>query len=184
MKDVIVLLGMPGSGKSTQADLLCNNKKYMFFGMGDIIRETLKKKNKVSNQIKKLVNSGNLIPFEISADLLFTKIKNHKSKKILIDGFPRQLEQATILDYFLYSKKYNLRAVLYIDISKKESYKRLFNRKREDDTKKVIKNRINVFYKEIIPVLERYDNKNKLIKINGNQSIENVYSEIIKKLKI
>lgn len=184
MKDVIVLLGMPGSGKSTQADLLCNNKKYMFFGMGDIIRDTLKKKNKVAKQIKNLVNSGNLIPFEISADLLFTDIKEHKSKKILIDGFPRQIEQAYILDYFLYSKKYNLRAVLYIEISKKESYKRLYNRKRNDDTKKVIKKRINVFYKEIKPVLERYEQKEVLIKINGHQNIEDVYSEIIKKLKI
>jgi adenylate kinase len=184
MKDVIVLLGMPGSGKSTQADLLCNNKKYMFFGMGDIIRDTLKKKTKVAKQIKDIVNKGELISFEISADLLFTDIKNHKSKKILIDGFPRQLEQAYILDYFLYSKKYKLRAVLYINISKKESYKRLLKRKRKDDSKKVIKNRINVFYKEINPVLQRYEDKKLLIEINGNQSIEYVYSEIIKKLKI
>ncbi len=184
MKDVIVFLGMPGSGKSTQAGFLSVNKKYTKFVTGDIIRNTLKKKTKLAKTIKKIVDVGDLIPFEVSADLLFTEIKEHKSKKILIDGFPRQIEQAYILDYFLYAKEYNLRAVLYIDISKKESYKRLLQRKRKDDTKKVIKERINVFRKEITPVLERYKQKGLLVEINGEQTIEEVYSEIIKKLKM
>jgi adenylate kinase len=184
MKDVIVLLGMPGSGKSTQAAILSTNKNYTFFGIGEILRKHTKKRTKLAKKIKQIVDVGELVPFEISADLLFTEIKNHKSKKILIDGFPRQIEQAMILDYFLYSQKYNLRAVLFIDISKKESYKRLLKRKRKDDTKKAIKQRINVFYKEVKPVLKRYKQKDLLIKINGAQTIEDVYSEIIKSLKI
>ncbi len=184
MKDVIVLLGMPGCGKSTQAGLISKNKKYVEFGMGDILRDVLKRKTKIAKNIKKTINDGYLVPFEISADFLFKEIESHKSKKILIDGFPRQIEQAIILDYFLHSKRYNLKAILYIDITKKESYKRLFKRKRKDDTKKSIKNRINIFRKEIKDVLERYKKKKLLIKIDGNQNIEDVYSEIIKKLKI
>jgi adenylate kinase len=182
-KNLLLILGPPGSGKSTQAKIIENEFKFKQIIQSNLLKEEVKKKTKVGLQINKIMLEGNLVPYEITCKLLYEKLKKTKSKNILIDGFPRQMEQVHVLDYFIYTENINFLGIIYINLTEKECIKRLVLRKREDDTPKAIRTRLYNYFKETKPVIERYDKKNKLIKINGNKTIENVAAEIKIKLK-
>ena len=182
-KNLLIILGPQGSGKSSQARIIEKEFKFKQIIQSDLLKEEVKKKTKVGLQINKIMLEGNLVPYEITCKLLFEKIKKTKSKNILIDGFPRQMEQANVLDYFIYVENINFLGVVYIKLAEKECIKRLLLRNREDDTSKAIKTRLYNYFKETKPVIERYNLKNKLIKTNGNDTVENVAAEIKLKLK-
>jgi adenylate kinase len=182
-KKILVMLGPAGSGKSTQAELISKKFNYKHIIESNILKDEVKKNTSLGKQIKEIIAKGELVPFEVSSDLLFKKIKKNKNKNILIDGFPRAIEQAIILDYFLYSQGYKFIGVIYLSIPKQESTKRLLLRKRADDNPKVIKERLEIYYHRTKEVIERYKEKGKMIEINGNQSIDNVFKEISRKLK-
>ncbi|MDD3178526.1 MAG: nucleoside monophosphate kinase [Candidatus ainarchaeum sp.] len=180
MKNLYIILGPQGSGKSTQGENIKNK-----FNLGYIIMsDLLIKKSKQNKNIKKIMTNGELVPPEISSDLMFKEIKKIKNKNILIDGFPREIAQANMLDYFLYlNKDIKLKNIIYIKLNKKECIKRLLLRKRYDDTKKSIENRLNFYYEKTDPVIKEYKNRNKLIIINGNKEIKEVFKEITTKIK-
>ncbi len=182
-KNILIFLGPQGSGKSTQAKIISKLKKYTHIVESDLLHNFVTQNNKESKQVQKIIKKGEMVPFEISCDVLFKKINSLKSKKIIVDGFPRTINQAHVIDYFLYKKKHNLLGIVYIDLNKKECIKRLLLRKREDDTLKIINKRLKIYFKETSVVLDYYKQKDKLIKINGNQTIEKVTNEILNKIK-
>jgi adenylate kinase len=183
-KNILIILGPAGSGKTTQAELISKYYNYKTITMSSVLKEELNKKIKPNNKINKIILKGELVSYKISCDLLFKKIKKTKSKNILIDGFPRQIEQAIIFDYFLYINKYKLKNIIYINLNKKECIKRLLVRKRKDDTKISINKRLYIYRKETIKVIEKYEKENLVLHVNGNNKIDFIFSEIKKKLKI
>lgn len=184
MKNIYILLGPQGSGKSTQGKKIQETYNMEYIIMSDLLKKESKKKTKLAKEISKIMKNGDFVPPETSSHLMIEKIKKSKKRNILIDGFPRELAQMHILDYYIYiTKNIEIKNVIYIDLNKKECIKRMLLRKRYDDTKKAIKHRLNFYYKETNPVLEEYDKRKKLIKINGKQEIEDVFKEIKNKLK-
>lgn len=181
-KDIYILLGPQGSGKSTQADLITKKLKFTKIVESDLLKKEGKKNTKKGKEIKKIMKKGDLVPFEISCDLLFKKIKSTKKNKILIDGFPREPEQAHVLDYFVYANKYNIKEVIYIDTSIDECIRRMKLRKRADDSPKIIKERLKLYFKDTKPLIKYYKKQNKLIKVNGNGNIESIFKNILKKI--
>jgi len=182
-KKIILMIGPAGSGKGTQNKFIEKDFGYKPLSMGELLREEAKRKTKLGKKIKEIISKGNLIPLELASDLLFEKLKKEKSNKILMDGFPREYDQAAVFDYFLHTQNFEIVAVIHLNISKKESIKRLLQRKRNDDTKKAITKRLEDYDNITKKVIHRYKEKEKLIEINGNQSVENVYKEIKRKLK-
>jgi len=182
-KNILIFLGPQGSGKSTQAEIISKSKKYTYIIESDLLHQYSKQKHKEAKMVSEMMKKGEMIPFEISCEVLFNKINSIKSNKIIIDGFPRLLDQAHVLDYFLYKHKHNLKGIIYIDLPKKECVKRLLLRKREDDTLKIINTRLKIYFEKTKMVLDHYKTKKKLIKINGNQSIKKVTKEINTKIK-
>jgi len=182
-KKIIIMIGPAGSGKGTQNKLIEKNFGYRPFSMGEILREETNKKTKLGKKINQIISKGQLVPLEISCDLIFTRIKKEKAHEILIDGFPREYDQAVIFDYFLHLNNFMLVGVIHLNIPKTESIKRLLLRKRCDDTKKAIKKRLEDYENITKKVINRYKHQKKLIEINGNKSIENVFKEIKRKLK-
>jgi adenylate kinase len=180
-KEILIFLGPQGSGKSTQAEIISKLKKYTHVVESDLLHDFVNKNSTESKLVKEMMKKGEMIPFEISCEVLFKKINSLKSNKIIIDGFPRMLNQVHVFDYFLYKNKYKLKNIVYINLDKKECIKRLLLRKREDDTLKIINRRLEIYFKETKMVLDYY--KNKLLKINGNQTIEKVTNDILNKLK-
>jgi len=114
---------------------------------------------------------------------LFKKIKKSKKNKIVIDGFPREINQAIVFDYFVFSENIDFLGIVYLSLSKESSVKRLLLRKRKDDTKKIIQKRLEIYYKETKPVIERYKKQKKLIEIDGEPSIEEIFKNVKNKLK-
>ena len=198
----IVLLGPPGSGKSVQSELLEKHFKLKRILMGDILRLEARRKTRIGKKIKAAMNKGKLVNSKIVMELA----KKHIGKTrhgILFDGFPRDLYEARHLDKIMH-----VTHVFFVDVPKSLIIKRLSSRyecycgmtynlltkkprhnltcdkcgrklyRRDDDRPEIIKKRIVVYKKETMPVIKHYGNR--LVKINGNQSISKVFAAIKK----
>ncbi|MFH1709885.1 MAG: adenylate kinase [bacterium] len=128
--DVYVFAGPPGSGKGTQAKLLAPKLKVPHISLGDLLREAVRSASKVGEIAKGYLDAGKLVPDNVAIDVAEETVRKEECKSgFVIDGFPRTLEQAVLFDKLLESLKFNLKKVLYIDISQEEIIKRLAGRR-------------------------------------------------------
>lgn len=173
-------MGIQGSGKSTQGNLLAKKLGLSYLSTGHIFREVTKEKTKWGRYVKETMNAGLLIP-----DIKTVRIVEEYLKKpqyqngYILDGFPRTLIQAKRF-------KNSVDKVFYLRVSDKEALWRLSYRNeeiREDETLLALRKRIELFHKVTKPVLEFYRQKKILREIKGEKSIEDVYQEIIGHLK-
>jgi adenylate kinase len=203
----IILFGPQGCGKGTQADLITRNHGLYHLSMGDELRAEIKKVTPLGKKIQEIVNSGALVPDEITNTLLMNVAKRHKH--IIFDGYPRREEQLQFL-----TKNFKIDAAIEIDLSETESIKRIASRRmcskcgknyntiylkpkvegkcdidgavlvqRNDDKPAEIKKRLNI-YKDQTEPLKKYYSKQKILHIiDGNQPIADVYKDIDRILK-
>lgn len=175
----IVLVGVQGSGKSTQGNLLSEKLGIPYLSTGHIFREMAKEKTPQGRYIKETLNAGFLIPDDKTIEIVNEYLsKPEYEKGYILDGFPRTLVQAE-------SFKENVNKVVYIKLSDEEALKRISGRKdqgREDDTLVALKKRIESFHKFTEPVINYYREKGMLAEINGQGSIEEINQEILSNL--
>lgn len=174
-KQAIILLGPPGSGKGTQANLLAEKLGFVHLDSGDIIREHFKKfpDDPEVKKAKRLYNQGELIPPSTITKWIKEKIKGN----IISSGSPRTLYEAKKLKEFFKKNNYELK-IFNIAISPQETMKRNTLRGRDIiDTPKKIKERLEVYEKRTKPVLDFFSSQ--VIQINGEQTIEKVHQDII-----
>ena len=164
----IIIFGHTGSGKTTQAKYIARLLKLKHIEAGAILRK-IAKKNKF---IRKIINQGKLVPDNITIKIMEKELKNRKN--FILDGYPRTLKQARAL-------KFKPDLVIYLKTSKNNIVKRLFLRKRSDDTKKSIEKRYDLYLKRTLPVINYYKKMKNFKEINGNPSIKKG-SESIKKV--
>ena len=181
---IIVLLGPPGSGKGTQAELICKKFGFFHFSKGNILRNEVKKKTKIGKEIELIINAGKLISDKTIIKIVDNKISKQLKlyKGFLFDGFPRNLSQAKAFDILLGKNNQSITSVIQLSVHEEEISKRIQKRKleekREDDNENVLKSRLDVYFDETKPLLDFYQKKNKLNKINGTQTINDVNDQI------
>jgi len=208
----ILILGAPGAGKGTQSDIISKKLNIPHISTGDILRKEISQGTELGKKVKEYVESGRLVPDEIIADILLNELKNDVYKNgYILDGFPRNIDQAKILE----NKGISFDRVVLIDTSEDEVLKRLSGRRvcekcgavyniyynkpkidgicdncggkliqRDDDKEDVVKRRFEVFYNQTMPVIKYYEEKGILIKVNGNKSLDDIKSEIFKLLGV
>jgi len=177
----IVLIGIQGSGKSTQGNLLSEKFKIPYLSTGHIFRSIAKEHSPLGRYIKEVMNAGYLIPDSKTLRIVSDYLKRPEYEKgYILDGFPRTLIQA---------KKFQngISKVLYLRVSDKEALWRLSYRNgdddREDETLAGIRRRIESFHKFTEPVLKYYQKKDLLAEINGEKPIKEIYEKILHALK-
>ena len=211
----IIMLGAPGAGKGTQADILSQEMDLPHIASGDLFRQALEERTKVGLLAKSYMDKGELVPDEITIKMILERINQPDcASGCLLDGFPRTLHQAEVLDKALKEHGKSIDKAIYIEVPNEELVKRLSGRwlcrtcqtpyhttssppktlgkcdkcggelyQRSDDREETVKDRLNIFFAQTVPILDYYKKQNKLIRVNGNLGMQGVAREIISALK-
>ena len=125
----IVILGAPGAGKGTQADIICRETHLQHIASGDLFRQALEEQSELGLLAKSYMENGKLVPNEITIKMIFQRISSPDcASGCLFDGFPRTLEQAQALDRALAEKGKTIDEAVYIKVDDEELVKRLSGR--------------------------------------------------------
>ena len=204
----IVLLGPPGSGKGTQTERLCAELKFTKISTGDLLREAVKLGTPLGVKAKSYMESGGLVPDQLVGDLIKEKLTDLKGG-VILDGFPRTVEQAKMLDQIII-----VDMAIDLEVDEELLVKRLTERRvckacnsvfhlefnppkvpgkcdkcgseliqRNDDSEKVVRERLRVYKEKTLPLTRYYYDKQILTRIDGQGDIGDVYERILKALK-
>ncbi|WP_024791641.1 adenylate kinase [Lebetimonas sp. JS032] len=187
MKKLFLIIGAPGSGKTTDAELIAkrNPDTIVHYSTGDLLRAEVASGSELGKKIKSYIDNGNLVPLEIVINTIKSAIEKADKDIILIDGFPRSVEQMIALNKMLKTAKdIDLVAVIEVEVSEEIARDRVLGRARgADDNAEVFNNRMKVFLEPLKDIEEFYSKQNKLIKINGERTVEEIVDEMEKVIK-
>lgn len=173
----IIIMGPPGSGKSTQAKLLAEFLSVPCLEAGDLLYYLSQENSERGRKIKEAMETGSLVEGRLTVDIISEQLKSPSYKNgVVIDGFPRSLSQAR--DF-----QFPQDMVIYVDVSDEENMKRLLKRERKDDTPELIKKRLEIYHHQTEPVLEFYRQKGILLAVWGERPIEEIHQDILGRLK-
>ena len=172
----VILVGGPASGKGTISELMLKEMICCHISTGDLLRHEIKNETFIGLLLKDTISKGDLVPDDLIMNLLVGKIKQSKRfPLIILDGFPRTVDQAKLLSNYL-----DITKVVYLECKQETLVSRIVNRGktsgRADDNESTAQNRISTFLKETVPVLEYYSDK--LTTIDGEQSVEQVWLKV------
>lgn len=182
----IVLFGMPGSGKGTQANFIKIKYNLTHISTGDVFRENMKNNTELGKLAKSYIDSGKLVPDKLTIKLLEKKIEeNTNSKGFIFDGFPRTIEQGIHLDDFLSKKNLFIDLTISLEVDEQILIDRILKRgvdsgRADDQDRFKIKKRFDEYNKKTSILKKFYENQNKFFSINGQDSINQVKDRLTK----
>lgn len=205
----VIFLGAPGAGKGTQAAAVSRELNLAHIATGDLFRQALEQGTELGMQAKTYMEKGQLVPDGITTQMVLEKMEASVDKTgAILDGFPRNLEQARALDKALGGEK-SIDKVIYIKVPEKELQRRLSDRwvcrscqavysagesaavasgrcercggelyQRPDDTAETVKKRLEVYFAETEPLIDYYAQEGKLVEIDGEGGVAEVTGRI------
>lgn len=181
MKKLFLIIGAPGSGKTTDASIIAaNDAKFVHYSTGDLLRAEVASGSELGKLIDSFISKGNLVPLEVVVNAIISAIRSSDKNYILIDGYPRSLEQMRELDRVLASQsEVMLDGVIEVDVSEEVARNRVLGRARgADDNDEVFNNRMKVYLEPIKEIRAFYNDKKLLHKINGERTIETIVADM------
>lgn len=199
----IIFLGPPGAGKGTQAQRICDALKIPQISTGDILRRAIKEQTPTGLKAKSFIDAGKLVPDEVVIDIVKERLAQDDCQNgYILDGFPRTVPQAEALATFA-----NMDAVVELDVADEVLVNRLSGRRvcltcgatyhvnmlggetkckcgkdliqRDDDKPETVLSRLTVYHNQTAPLVDYYQAKGLLHKIDGAQDVEAIYNAIL-----
>jgi adenylate kinase len=179
----MIIFGPPAAGKGTQSEKLIERFGFVHISTGDLFRWHTKNDTELGKRVKEIMNSGMLVPDEITIAMLKEELdKNPNAKGFLFDGFPRTVPQAEALDKFMKDNNTAIHHVVALDVTEEEVRKRIAKRKdienRADDEEDKLNKRINEYFSKTIHVLPYYEKLGRLNTVHGIGNIDEIFSKI------
>ncbi|SEH51615.1 MULTISPECIES: adenylate kinase [Atopobiaceae] len=200
----IVLLGAPGAGKGTQAQKLVADYGVAHISTGDLLRAAVKAQSKLGKEAKGYMDAGQLVPDQLVIDLVKERLEEDDAKKgFILDGFPRNTDQAVALDGELEAMGVNLDAALLVDVASEVIISRLSSRRtckdcgytapagvdtcprcggemyqRDDDKPETIARRLDTYKNQTEPLVEYYGGHGILKTVDGDRPVDEVYADV------
>ncbi len=181
-KKLFLIIGAPGSGKTTDAELIAKNnpENITHYSTGDMLRAEVSRGSERGKIIDSYISKGNIVPIDIAIETITNAIKSAPTSNIIIDGYPRSIEQMSKLDEYLADDtEIKLLHVIEVKVSEDVAKDRVLGRARgADDNSEVFDNRMRVYTEPLADIQAFYKAKNLLHVIDGERSIEEIVDEM------
>lgn len=183
----LILFGPPGAGKGTQSEKLIQKYGFVHISTGDLFRWHTKNDTDLGKRVKEIMNSGALVPDEITIAMLKAELdKNPGAKGFLFDGFPRTVAQAEALDKFMKENNTSIHHIIALDVTEAEVRTRIAKRRtienRVDDEEEKLNKRITEYFTKTIHVLPFYEKQGRLITIQGIGNVEDIFQNVCREV--
>ena len=182
----LVVIGRSGSGKGTQAEFILKRlgKDAYHVETGRFLRQMLTHENPTTLLARNIMKTGGLFPSWFGAFAWLRELieGGHGGDQLVFDGAPRKIEEAQLIDDVMKWHGRQLPVCIYVNVPEKEASARLLARGRDDDHPAAIHSRMQFFKKDVLPVVEFYRAKNRLVCIDGQRPVHEVWKEIDTKL--
>jgi adenylate kinase len=174
------MIGPPGSGKGTQSARLVQEFQIPHLSTGEVLREAMREETELGRAATKYMERGQLVPDDLVFHIVKERLQESDCRHgVLLDGFPRNQHQAELLQDFLDLRDTPLDLALALEVDRSELIRRMLERHRPDDTPETIAQRLEVYHAETAPVLDYYRQQNLLLTVNGMQSPDDVYQDVL-----
>ncbi len=200
-----IIFGPQASGKGTQAEKIAQKLAIQHISIGDVFRHEVAEQTTRGKQLEEYMNRGELVPAELNNKIVIEILQKHPDG-VILDGYPRTIDQAHFLD-----EHWHVEKVIVLEVPDEVCIERISGRRvcdnghdyhtlykppkqegicdidglplhvRDDDKPEAIKKRLNIYHTQTEPLLEHY--QEKLIRIDGNQNIDEVFKEILDMIK-
>jgi len=179
----LIIFGPPGAGKGTQAQLVAGKLNLFHLSTGEMLRNAAAEGTELGKKAKEIMDRGDLVSDEIMIGIVRDVLgKNDLKNGFILDGFPRTVKQAeALMEIF---KELNFLDVIVVSLTanEEELVKRLMSRGRSDDTESSVRNRLHVYERSSNPVIDFFEGKVKILKINGVGEIEKINENILNEI--
>jgi adenylate kinase len=181
----LLLIGAPGSGKGTQAELLAGRFGVTHISSGDLLRQHVRDRTALGQRVKAYIDTGDLVPDGLIMDMLRKPvIAAAEAGGYVLDGFPRTVDQAEASYAVVRELGVEVQAAVHLDVPRAELVRRLTARGRgSDDTQAVIEHRLQVYQEMTVPLLEYYADREWMLVVDGAQPAGAVHADIVRRIQ-
>lgn len=175
----IILIGPPGAGKGTQCQRLIDHLRVPHLSTGEMLRAAIRAGTAEGKQAREYMEHGQLVPDPLVLGMVTRRLEAPDCRAgCLLDGFPRTLAQAEMLDDLLERRAMTVDGVIELAVPRDELIRRMLARKRDDDDPEIFSKRIASFETQTAPLLEYYGRQGKLASIDGLGSAEEIFGRV------
>lgn len=177
----LIFLGPPGAGKGTQAVKVAEYFQIPHISTGELLRSAVSEKTELGQKAQEYMDKGELVPDHLILDMVRDRLsQSDVIKGWILDGFPRNVSQASFLDDLLAEIHQECNYAVNLEVPDEELISRMLGRGRQDDNEETIRRRLEVYREETAPVIDYYRQRNELVSVNGNLSMDEVTEELKK----